>query len=160
MILALFERFLPQYVTYLFSADLPPLQHHFLFTSDYLVCFITWSSLFLGQSVRSRSALLCRPLWIHAPPQSQAWGRDLKLHQICRQLVLNHPKSPSSRNWIFLQNCTVRVFLVSDHKVALMRRVRKLWRKSVWIKCTLSCPLLRHLNTFTKNWKPNLEKMF
>ena len=89
------------------------LAYHVLFHDQKWLCF-------LGQSVHSRSALLCHPRWTLAPPPRQGFGRDLKLHQICRHHVLNLPKSPSLRSWISLQSCTVPAYLVSGHKMAFM----------------------------------------
>lgn len=73
-----------------------------------------------GRSVLSRSALLRRPPWSRAPPPSWVFGRELKLHQICRRPVPNHPKSPSPWNWISWLSCTVPAFLVSDHQVVVI----------------------------------------
>lgn len=103
-----------------FICFLAPLLHHFLFPLLHICCFIIRNFLFLGQSVPSRSAHLCHPLWTLAPPQSQGLGRDLKLHLMCRHPVLNHPKSRSLWNWTSWQSCTVHAFLVSDHKVVVL----------------------------------------
>lgn len=89
---------------------------HFIFA----VFYSNRNFLVIGQNVPSRSALLCRPLWNLALQQSQGLGRDLKLHQISRHLILNHPKSPFPWNWISWQNCTVPAFLVNNHKRSLL----------------------------------------
>lgn len=113
-------------------------------------CFIIRNVLFSGQSVPSRSAVLCRPLWTLAPPPSQGLGWDLKLHQICTHPVLNHPKSPFLWNWISWQRCTVPASQVSDHKVALMCKMKTLEEKAL-NEMYFYISSVKIIKTFTEN---------
>lgn len=89
-------------------------------------CSITCATLlFAGQNVPSKSLLLSHPLWSPAPQPSQELWLDPKLHQTCKQLVLNHPKSHFLWSWIFWQNCTVPAFQVNVHKVAVVSYLLK-----------------------------------